>query len=126
MGALIFILPILAFDLWLAWTTGRRQFEKWRLARAWPQVAAFAAAGLILAVIGAFVVEYKNGAFLRLRGFPVPFEFHSLQDGQWIATTSAAPLAFLSRLTDAITGLAAPLIPFKVAEFLRVVKEEIK
>jgi hypothetical protein len=85
-----------------------------------------AAAGVFLAVICAFVFEYKNGTKLRLKGFPVPFAFFYMENDHWTASTSPAPLALLAQATDMITGLAAPLIPFKVAEFLRVVKEEIK
>jgi hypothetical protein len=126
MGGLLFILPILAFDVWLTYTTGRRQWRKWRETNAWRPMTAVVIAGLLLAVVFAFVFEFKNGTKLRLKGFPVPFAFFSLENDQWITTTSAAPLELLSRVTDAVTGLAAPLIPFKIAEFLRVVKEEIK
>ena len=126
MGGLIFILPILAFDVWLTCTIGKRQWTRWRAAKDWRSIAAVLAAGIVLAILCAFVIEFKNGTKLRLKGFPVPFTFFSLENDQWIVTTSPAPLDLLARATDLVTGLVSPLIPFKIAEFLRVVKEEIK
>ena len=125
MGGLLFIAPILAFDVWLTCTTGRRQWRKWREARNWQAMAGAIVAGVFLAIFCTFLLEYKNGAKLRLSGFPVPFAFYSLENDHWVASTSGAPLAFFARLTDFVTGLAAPMIPFKIWEFLMVVKEEI-
>ncbi|HWD19136.1 MAG TPA: hypothetical protein VHB20_07640 [Verrucomicrobiae bacterium] len=126
MGGLIFILPILAFDVWVSLTTGRRQWQEIRAQRNWRKAAAMVGAGILLAALFAFFIEFKNGTTLRLKGFPVPFEFSQLQDGHWVVTTSTPGLAWLERVTDIVTGLVAPVVPFKVAEFLRTVKEEIK
>ncbi len=125
MGALLFILPILAFDIWLALTTGRRQWAKWRETRNWKMAAFAVASGVLLAILCAFVVQYKDGPQLRLKGFPVPFDFSALEDKTWVASSSPPLLRVLARLTDVVTGLIAPLIPCKFAEFLRVVKKEI-
>lgn len=125
-GALFLIAPILAFDIWLTLTTGRRQWAKWRAAGNWRHAAAAVAAGVALAVFCAFFVKFTNGHMLRLQGFPVPYFFESFQDKHWVPSTSAPALDVLERATDFVTGLAAPLIPYKIAEFLRVVKEELK
>jgi hypothetical protein len=126
MGGLIFILPILAFDIWLISTTGKRQWQRWRERREWNKIVGVIGAGILLAVYCAFFVAFKNGTTLKLRGFPVPFIFSTLENNEWTTTTSPGALAFLARLTDFFTGLVAPLIPFKIGEFLRVVKEELK
>jgi len=124
-GAFLFILPILAFDIWLALTTGRRQWQKWRESRNWRQVALAALAGVLLAILCAFVIQYKDGPQLHLKGFPVPFDFAYLEDKRWVASSSPSLIRMCARCTDVITGLIAPLIPCKIAEFLRVVKKEL-
>jgi hypothetical protein len=123
-AALFFILPIVAFDVWLALTTGRHQWAKWRDAANWRPAILTAVVSVLLAVLFAFV-QYKYGSPLKLTGFPVPFDFSSFQDKHWVPTSSPPPLQVVARVTDILTGLIAPLIPFKIAEFLRVVKKEI-
>jgi hypothetical protein len=115
MGGLLLIVPIVAFDLWLACTTGRRQISLWRSRKAWRQIAATAGAGLILAVWLTFYLQYHVGADL-LKGFPVP----------WFPTTLPPAITALGAAADFLTGLAAPFIPFKIAEFLKEVKSELK
>ena len=125
MGGLVFILPILAFDVWLACTTGRTQWVKWRQAKAWRPMAAAVIVGVVLAAIFA-TLDWHQGDKLRLKGLPAPFEFSYLEDNKWVTTDAEPLLVILARVTDAITGLAAPLIPFKIGEFLLKVKEELK
>jgi hypothetical protein len=126
MGGLLLILPLVAFDLWLACTTGRRQLAVWRAQKNWSHFAAAAAAGLLLAVWLAFFVAYSSGAQLRVQGFPIPVAFFHLDEKIWTRTTPPAPLPGLGAAVNFLTGLAAPLIPFKIAEFLKVVKAELK
>jgi len=126
MGGLLLILPIAAFDLWLACTTGRRQLAQWRAQKDWRRPAGVAAIGLLLAVWLAFFVQYGNGALLRVRGFPVPVAFLHLDGITWARTAPPPPLPALGAAANFLTGLAAPLIPLKIAEFLRKVKEELK
>lgn len=126
MGGLFLILPIVAFDLWLACTTGRRQLTEWRAQKNWRHFSAAAAAGLLLAVWLAFFVKYSNGTQLRVEGFPVPVSFFHLDDKLWIHTTPPPPLPVLGVAANFLTGLAAPFIPFKIAEFLKIVKAELK
>jgi hypothetical protein len=126
MGGLFLILPIVAFDVWLACTTGRRQMAQWRAQQNWRHPAAAAAAGLLLAVWFAFFVKYNLGAQLRLEGLPVPVAFFHLDGTAWTRTTPPGPLSALGMAADFLTGLAAPFIPFKIAEFLKVVKAELK
>ena len=123
---LVLIAPILAFDIWLACTTGKREWDQWRTGVKSSRLLWLVGAGLIFALLCAFVIEYHWSDKLRFRGFPVPFCFFALEGNTWTNTSSAGPLPLLARLTDLATGLVAPLIPFKVAEFLRAVKAELK
>ena len=122
MGGLLLILPIMAFDLWLAFTTGRRQLAQWGVPKHRRPLAAAAAIGLLLAFWLAFFVQYGDGAQLRVRGFPVPLAFFHIDVKTW----TPAPTPALGAAADFLTGLAAPLIPFKIAEFLKTVKAELK
>jgi hypothetical protein len=126
MGGLLFILPIVAFDVWLCCTTGRRQLVVWIAHGNWRPLAAVAAAGLLLAVWLAFFVQYGNGPNLRLQGFPIPVAIFHLDDKAWTRTGPPPPLPACGAAADFLTGLAAPFIPFKIAEFLRLVKAELK
>jgi hypothetical protein len=124
MGGLFLILPIVAFDVWLICTTGKRQLAQWRSQKNWRHPAVAAAAGLLLAAWFAFLLEYSSGAKLRVRGFPIPVAFFHLDGETWTRTTP--PLAALGAAADVLTGLVSPCIPYKIAEFLRKVKTELK
>jgi hypothetical protein len=126
MGGLFLILPIVAFDVWLACTTGRRQLAAWRAQKNWRHPTMAAAAGLLLGGWFAFFVKYSGGDQLRVEGFPIPVAFFHLDARVWTSTTPPAPLPQLGAAANFLTGLAAPLIPFKIAEFLKVVKAELK
>jgi len=126
MGGLFLILPIVAFDFWLSWTTGRRQLAEWRAQKNWRHLGAAAAAGLLLAIWLAYFVKYSSGAKLRIEGFPIPVAFFHLDLGLWTRTTPPPPLPVLGAAANFLTGLAAPFIPFKIAEFFKVVKAELK
>jgi hypothetical protein len=126
MGGLLLILPVVAFDLWLSCTTGRRQLAEWRARQNWRHLAAAAAAALLLAVWLAFFVAYSSGAELRVVGFPVPVAFLHLDGKTWTRTTTPGLLHNLGVAANFLTGLAAPFIPFKIAEFFKVVKAELK
>jgi hypothetical protein len=115
MGGLLLIVPVVAFDLWLAWTTGRRQVSVWLAAREWRRLAGAAGAGLLLAVWLTFFLQYHVGPDL-VKGFPVP----------WGHTRVPAVITHLGVAADFLTGLAAPFIPFKIAGFLKEVKAELK
>ena len=126
MGGLLFILPIVAFDVWLCGTSGRRQLAVWIAQRNWRPLAATAAAGLLLAVWLAFFVQYGNGPKLRVQGFPIPLAFLHLEGKTWTRTVPPAPLPACGAAANFLTGLAAPFIPFKIAEFLKMVKADLK
>jgi hypothetical protein len=125
MGALILILPVLAFDLWLLATTGKKQCQIWRQARAWPRLAGAAIIGLALGVWLALFVQYKWGSTVRVIGFPVPVCFFHLEDGQWVDYITPPAMQWAGWAANILTGVAAPFIPFKAAEFLRSVKAEL-
>jgi len=126
MGGLLLILPIVAFDIWLSCTTGRRQLAEWISRRNWRHLAAAVVAGLLLAVWLAFFVAYSSGAQLRVQGFPIPVAFFHLDDKTWTSTTPPRLLHVAGVAANFLTGLAAPFIPFKIAEFFKVVKAELK
>jgi len=115
MGGLILIVPVLALDVWLGCTTGKRRLSLWRARKEWRRIAGVAAAGLLLGVWLAFLLQYHADSQL-LKGFPIP----------WAGTTLPGFVACLGAAADFLTGLAAPLIPFKIAEFLSEVKAELK
>lgn len=126
MAGLIFILPIFAFDLWLACTTGRRQIALWLERKQAPRIAGVFLIGLILAVWLTVFVKYSMGPELKVRGFPVPLVFFHLENRSWTETTLPSGLPYIGVVTNFLTGLAAPFIPYKVAEFLKKVKAELK
>jgi len=126
MVGLLFILPILAFDIWLSCTTGRRQLCRWLELRQWPRIVAALAAGLALATWLAFFLQYGNGPKMRVRGFPIPLVFFHLEDKIWTRTVLPSSLPYAGAAADFLTGLAAPFIPCKIAEFLKKVKAELK
>jgi hypothetical protein len=127
MGGLIIILPVLAVDVWLLATTGKKQFKLWTQARAWRRLAGAATIGCALAVWLAFFVQYRWDAQTRAQGFPVPDAFSSLQNGRWppFLPPRSLALQLLAIAANFLSGLAAPLLPFKAAEFLRSVKAEL-
>jgi hypothetical protein len=125
MGALILILPVLAVDVWLLATTGQKQFKIWTQARAWPCFAGAVGVGMALGVWLAFFVEYKWGSKMRVIGFPIPVCFFHLEDGQWVDFIPPAAMQYSGWTANFLSGLAAPLLPFKAAEFLRSVKVEL-
>jgi len=125
MGALILILPVLAVDVWLLATTGKKQFNIWKQARAWTRLAGAAVLGAALGVwLGSFV-EYKWGAEIRVAGFPIPVCFFHLENGEWVDFPLPSAMIFLGFIANFLSGLVVPLIPFKAAEFLRSVKAEL-
>jgi hypothetical protein len=126
MGALILILPVLAFDVWLMASTGKKQIKTWTQARAWPRLAGTAGLGVALGIWLALFVEYKWGSSIRVIGFPVPVCFFHLEDGEWVDFIPPAPMQYLGCAANFLSGLAAPLLPFKAAGFLRGVKAELR
>jgi hypothetical protein len=126
MAGLIFIVPILAFDIWLVCTTGRRQVCRWLGLRQWLRIAGAFAAGLALAVWLTCFVRYGNGPNMRIQGFPIPLVFFHLEGGVWTKTALPAALPYAGATADFLTGLAVPFIPSKIAEFLKKVKAELK
>jgi hypothetical protein len=126
MAGLILILPILAFDIWLFCTTGQRQVGRWLELKQGPRLAAALALGLALAVWLTFFVRYGDGPKMRIQGFPIPLGFFHLEDKGWTQTVLPASLPYAGATADFLTGLAAPFIPYKIAEFLKKVKAELK
>ncbi len=126
MGGLILIFPIIAFDFWLALTTGRRQWAQWREQKNWRHLAMAVVAGLGLGVWLAFFLKYNSGGSLKVQGFPIPVAFYHLDKDIWTQTIPDAPIPVLGAIANFLTGLAAPIIPFKIAEFLKLVKAELK
>src|SRR5580698_6661739 len=108
MGGLILIIPILAFDIWLACTAGRRQIRRWLELGQAPRIAAAVAIGVALAVWLTFFVKYGAGAKMRVRGFPIPLVFFHLDDNRWTQTDLPSALPYVAGAADLLTGLAAP------------------
>ena len=108
---MLLIIPTMAFDIWLASTAGKRQLRRWREQGEWRKIAGLAGAGVALAIGLTFVAHF--GA---LRGFPIP----------WAHTTAPGWVSWAGGAADFLTGLAAPFIPIKMAEFIKEVKAELK
>jgi len=125
MGGLIIIIPILAFNFWLAGTTGSRQVRRWLELKQWRQFGGACVIGLALAIWLTFFVQYGSGPELR-KGFPIPLLFFHPEEKTWTQTALPAALIYASAAADFLTGLAAPFIPYKIAEFLKQVKAELK
>jgi hypothetical protein len=126
MGGLLLIIPVVAFDIWLSFTTGRRQFREWASRGQRRQIAYVLAAGLILAVFLTFFLQYQWGQDQRVEGFPIPLVFFHRDGKTWTRTTLPEVMPYIGGAADFLTGLVAPLIPFKIAEFIKVVKAELK
>jgi hypothetical protein len=127
MGALIVILPVFAFDVWLLLTTGRKQWQRWAGEGKTSNIIKAMVIGLALGLWLAFFVTYKWDARTRVTGFPIPWASSSLNGDQWseFAPTPIAALAQLGLAANFLTGFAAVAMPFKVAEFLQTVKAEL-
>ncbi|HEY3857598.1 MAG TPA: hypothetical protein VGO67_24715 [Verrucomicrobiae bacterium] len=126
MGGLFLIIPVMAFDVWIAFTTGRQQFRDWAAAGKQKSIFYCVGIGIVLAVALTFFVRYQWGADQRVRGFPVPLAF-TFKDGDALKRTILpGSMEYVGVLADFVTGLVAPLIPFKIAEFIKAVKAELK
>ena len=126
MAGLFLIIPVMAFDIWISCTTGRRQLRRWLELKQWRQIAGAFAAGMALAIWLTFFVKYNWNPRMRVVGFPIPLVFFHLDDNTWTKNILPAALPYAGGAADFITGLAAPFIPYKIAEFLKIVKAEMK
>jgi hypothetical protein len=127
MGALIVILPVFAFDLWLLLTTGRKQCRRWAGERKQSNIVKALLIGLALGLWLAFIVNYRWDSLTRARGFPIPWANSSLDHDHWsdYTPTPIAALQYLGIAANFLTGFAAVVMPFKIAEFLQSVKTEL-
>jgi hypothetical protein len=126
MGGLFLIIPVVAFDVWMFFTTGRQQFRDWAADGKRKPIFYCAGIGIVLAVVMTFFVRYQWGPDQRVRGFPIPLAF-TFKDGDVLKRTMLpGPMPYVGGFADFLTGLVAPLIPFKVAEFIKTVKAELK
>ena len=126
MVGLFLILPVLAFDVWLTITTGRRTVRRWIADKKWRPIAYALCAGIVLAIFLTFFLQLSWGKDEKAIGFPIPRIFFALQDKVWTRSTLPGWIFYLGSGVDFTTGLAAPFIPFKIAEFLKAVKAELK
>jgi hypothetical protein len=126
MGGLFLIVPVVAFNIWLSCTTGKRQFQQWAVRGQRRRMLYFLGIGLVLAVLLTFFVRYQWDPDQRVQGFPIPLVFFHKDDKTWTRTTLPEVMPYIGGAADFLTGLVAPLIPFKIAEFLKIVKAELK
>jgi hypothetical protein len=126
MGGLFLIVPVVAFDIWLSCTTGQRQLQRWADHGQRRPMLCMLAIGFVLAIGLTFFVQYGWGQDQRVKGFPIPLVFFHQDGNTWTRTTLPNGMSYIGGAADFLTGLVAPLIPFKVAEFLKVVKAELK
>jgi hypothetical protein len=125
MGALILMLPVLAFDLWLLATTGKIQLKKWaRPGEQW-RIAAALALGAAIGIWLAFFVGYKWTDKMRVTGFPIPTVYFHLDDGKWNDFIPPPVVRWAGAGVNFLSGFAATMAPFRFAEFLRAVKAEL-
>jgi hypothetical protein len=125
MGSVVLIIPILVFSIWLLSTTGRRVFQEKRTTGKLAQFGFVVLIGLAIGAWFTFVVNYKMGATLRLKSFPVPTEFIYLQDEKWVESPLPPFMKTVVVATDFLFGIAIAFFPFKVGEFFRQVKAEL-
>ena len=118
---------MLAFDVWLLATTGKKQFNIWTQARAWPRLAGAVGIGLALGFGWPFSCNTNGTTKPASKVSRSLIAFSSLQDGKWsvFLPTRSVAVQVLAVAANFFSGLAAPLLPFKAAEFLRSVKAEL-
>jgi hypothetical protein len=126
MGGLFLIVPVVAFDIWILCTTGMRQYHDWSGRRHWRPMIYVLCSGFVLAVALTFFVRYQWDKEQRVEGFPIPLVFFHQEGKAWTRTTLQGVMPYIGGAADFLSGLVAPLIPFKVAEFIKVVKAELK
>jgi hypothetical protein len=125
MGALILMLPVLAFDIWLLATTGKTQWMKWARPGERRRLAGALTAGVALGVWLAFFVGYKWTDKARVTGFPIPTVYFYLEDGKWVDSIPVPIVKWAAVGVNFLSGFAATMAPFRFAEFLRSVKAEL-
>jgi len=115
----LFILPVLALDLWIIFSSARwlkrvDTTPRWRKA------------GVILISLGAGVGIWFS-AFLTIRptaktrivGFPIPVTVLQNDNGKWTPTDVPDVVRWGALATNLLTGIALALIPVKVAILTR-------
>jgi hypothetical protein len=123
---LILIIPVLAFDIWLLLTTGRRFLAQPPAPGRRRELTLMLCVGTALGIVFAFFAHYSLSKTFRIVGFPIPIALSQLEKDQWLNAQDPLAIRVLAQITDFISGFAVVLLPRKIGEFLDKVRQELK
>ena len=120
---LVFVLPLLAVAVWIFYTSWRALARgelspQWRL-----RLIVLSVIGIGLGNWFAFFKVTEVPEQIRFTGFPIPTELYRFTDGEWRNVSPPRLVVILGTLTNFITGVAAALLPAKLAAFINQAKE---
>jgi hypothetical protein len=122
MPALVLIIPVIAFDLWIFLATFRI-LSRNELGDIWrKRVPLLLIIGAACAVWFAFFRKFEVSGQTRVDGFPIPAHVSLLENNQWRVIPLPSWFPAVARAVDFITGFAVALLPVKLAAFMKVVK----
>lgn len=119
---LVLIVPVLATAGWIIFSSVRALCQN-ELEPIWKKRAVFLTlAGIALGIWLAFFWQAERLGPIRLEGFPVPTTILRFEEEQWKNFSPPAPMQIMGRAANILAGLAAALLPVKIAVFLRQLK----
>ena len=122
---LLFVLPVFAIASWIIYSSVRA-LVRGEVAAVWRQRAIFCVLiGVALGIWLAFFAEFQPAENARFLRAPVPTLVFQKQKDVWSEVSPPAPVRVLAMITDFISGIAAGLLPIKIAAFVRQVKESV-
>jgi len=118
---LVLIIPVCAAAIWIIFSSFRGILRK-ELPPHWKQRAIILTlAGIALGTWFAFFRQTEIGP-LRLAGFPVPTTIVRFEEEMWKDFSPPFAIQILGRAANFLTGIAAALLPVKIAMFIRQFK----
>jgi hypothetical protein len=121
---LLFIVPVFAIACWIIFSSVRALLRN-ELDAVWRKRA------VILAIVGvgigvwlAFFAEFEPAANAKFSRAPIPTVIWQLHDDVWRKIVPPLPVQILAMITDFISGIAAGLLPVKIAAFLKQARAE--
>ena len=124
---LVFIIPVLAIASWIVFSS-IRALVRGEVDPIWRRRAMFCfSAGIAIGVWLAFFAKFAPANNAKFQRAPVPTIIEVLDPDTktWREVVPPTPIRVLAIITDFISGIAAGLLPIKIAAFTRQVKESV-